>query len=52
MLAKGDVYLANLCTLDRNYGASKITDSDIMLKSLDGGDSFLMHGKTYISGRH
>jgi hypothetical protein len=51
MLAKGDVYLANLCSRDRDYGASIITDSDIVLKSLDGGDSFLMHGKNYISGR-
>jgi hypothetical protein len=51
MLAKGDVYLATFCDMSRTYGPSIITNSDIIVNSFDGGDTFTMHGKTYVSGR-
>jgi len=51
LLAAGDVFLPNICSLERAYGASVIVDADIVIHSTDGGSTFRISGtnKVYTS---
>jgi hypothetical protein len=45
LLNTGDVFLTNVCALDRAYGRSVFADGDIVLSSIDGA-SFHISGST------
>lgn len=52
LLSKGDVFLTNVCALDRDYGRSVFVNGEIVLTSNDGR-SFRISGleREYISKR-
>lgn len=53
LLGQGDVYLNNLCSLERQYGKSIIVDGDVVLESKggEGGRKFSINGREYTSRR-
>jgi len=50
VLPVSDVYLHHICALERDYGDAIFTGgSDIVISSSDGGDTFRLHEKDYVS---
>ena len=50
MLPVSDVYMHHICALERDYGDTIVTGgSDIIMSSTDGGDTFRVHEKDYVS---